>query len=180
MKAICVFAGSCAGDEPAYRAAAVATGRTIAQRGLRLVYGGGNVGMMGALADAALQAGGEVVGIIPQRLVEREAAHHGISDLQIVDTMHQRKARMAELADAFLILPGGIGTMEEMFEVWTWGQLGYHHKPFGLLNAVGYFDPLIAFLDHAVAAKFLSASCRGMLIVDDKVEALIDRLEAWR
>lgn len=141
----------------------MALGRHLAERGLTLVYGGGAVGLMGTVADAALAAGGEVIGIIPQSLQEAEIGHKGLTRLEVVDGMHARKARMAELADAFIALPGGLGTLEELFEVWTWGQLGYHAKPLGLLEVNGFYDPLLTFLDHLVDERFVRAEHRGML-----------------
>ena len=159
MKRVCVFSGSSPGADIAYRAAAIDLGHGLVDRGIELVYGGAHVGLMGVLADAALEGGGRVTGVIPQSLVEREIAHPGLSDLRIVDSMHERKALMAELADAFVALPGGIGTLEELFEVYTWNQLGLHAKPLGLFNVRGYFDGLVRFLDHAVE-EIGRASCR--------------------
>ncbi len=151
---ICVFCGSSPGSRPEYAEMAAAFGRLLGHRGIRLVYGGGNVGLMGVVADAALAAGGEVIGVIPQMLVDRELAHRG-TDLRIVTSMHERKALMAELSDAFVALPGGLGTYEELCEVLTWSQLGIHHKPVGCLNVAGYFDPLARLLDHAAEEGFL-------------------------
>ena len=150
MKRVCVFSGSSPGADIAYRAAATDLGHRLADRGIELVYGGAHVGLMGTVADAALEGGGHVIGVIPQSLVDREIAHPGVSDLRIVDSMHERKAQMAELSDAFVALPGGVGTLEELFEVYTWNQLGLHAKPLGLFNVRGYFDGLARFLDHAV------------------------------
>ena len=147
---------------------------------MTLVYGGGRVGLMGVVAGAALAAGGRVIGVIPEALATRELAHDGLSDLQVVGSMHERKARMSELADGFLALPGGIGTLEEWFEVWTWSQLGFQPKPCGLLNVAGYYDHLLAFLDHMTAERFLTDIHRGMVIVDDDPERLLDRLAAWQ
>lgn len=144
---VCVFCGSSPGGRPDYAASAARLGQSLAAGHRRLVYGGGNVGLMGVLVDAALAAGGDVTGVISRHLVEREVAHSGLSCVRIVDSMHQRKWLMAELSDAFIVLPGGLGTLEELFEVWTWGQLGLHRKPYGLLNIAGYFDRLLAFLD---------------------------------
>ena len=157
----------------------MALGRHLAERGLTLVYGGGAVGLMGTVADAALAAGGEVIGIIPQSLQEAEIGHKGLTRLEVVDGMHARKARMAELADAFIALPGGLGTLEELFEVWTWGQLGYHAKPLGLLEVNGFYDPLLTFLDHLVDERFVRAEHRGMLQRGASPEALLDSLAAW-
>jgi uncharacterized protein (TIGR00730 family) len=177
---VCVFCGSNGGADPAYVAAAEAVGTGLAQRGIRIVYGGGRVGLMGALADSARAAGGEVVGVMPQALVDREIGHTGIDDLRVVDTMHERKALMVELADAFVALPGGIGTLEELFEVYTWAQLGIHAKPLALLDVAGYYEPLAAFLDHAVAQRFLRAESRAMLAVADSIEAVLEAFDRWR
>jgi uncharacterized protein (TIGR00730 family) len=152
---ICIFCGSSHGHDPVYREAAAAAARSIAETGAALVYGGGRVGLMGALADAALAAGGEVIGVMPRSLVAREIAHRGLSRLQVVETMHERKTTMSGLADAFLALPGGAGTLEEIFEQWTWGQLGIHGKPCAFLNVKGYFDPLRAMVDKMLAEGFL-------------------------
>src|SRR5688500_12889688 len=154
MKAVCVFCGSSTGADPRYVEAAKAMGGEVARRGLTLVYGGARVGPMGALADAALAAGGDVIGVIPKPLMGKEVAHAGLTQLRIVNSMHDRKALMAELSDGFVALPGGMGTMEELFEVFTWGQLGLHAKPAGLLNTAGYYDPLIKFFDHAAKQGF--------------------------
>jgi uncharacterized protein (TIGR00730 family) len=180
LSSICVFCGSNAGAQPVYVETAEAVGRGLAQRGVRLVYGGSKVGMMGALADAARFAGGDVVGVMPQAMVDREIAHTGLDDLRIVGSMHERKALMAELSDAFIALPGGVGTLEELFEVYTWAQLGIHDKPLGLLDVAGYYRPLIAFLDHSVQERFVRASTRSLLAVDDDLDALLAALEAWR
>ncbi len=175
--AVCVFCGSSPGARPAYRDAAEALGRALAAQGRTLVYGGGNVGLMGAGADAALAAGGRVISVIPRHLVEREVGHNGVTELRVVDSMHERKQLMADLADAFVLLPGGLGSLEEFFEVWTWGQLGLHRKPYGLLNVAGYFDPLLAFLDHAVAERFVRSEHRDLVLVDDDPERLLARLD---
>jgi uncharacterized protein (TIGR00730 family) len=180
LHSLCVFCGSHSGASPAYGEAAARLGRALAGRGLRLVYGGGHVGLMGVVADAALAAGGEVIGVIPAALVDRELAHEDLTGLEVVASMHERKARMSALADGFIALPGGIGTLEELFEVWTWSQLGLQLKPCALLNAAGYYDHLLAFLDHMTGERFLSPFHRGMLIVDDDPERLLDRLAAWR
>ena len=180
MNSLCVFCGSNPGASPAYAEAAARLGRTLAGRGLNLVYGGGRVGLMGVVADAALAAGGTVTGVIPEALATRELAHAALSDLQVVGSMHERKARMSELADGFIALPGGIGTLEEWFEVWTWSQLGFQPKPCGLLNVAGYYDHLLAFLDHMTAERFLTDVHRGMAVVDDDPERLLDRLAAWQ
>ena len=165
MKRICVFCGSSPGAKEEYRAAAVALGRMLADNGLGLVYGGASVGLMGAVADGALEQGGEVIGVMPKHLMPFEVEHNGLSDLRVVDTMHDRKALMAELSDGFIALPGGIGTLEELFEAWTWGQLGVHNKPCGLLDVGGYYQGLRSFIDHMVAEKFLKTPHRAMLPV---------------
>jgi len=179
VKRVCVFSGSSPGADLAYRAAATDLGQVLAARGIELVYGGAHVGLMGTLADAALEAGGRVTGVIPRSLVDREIAHPGLSDLRIVDSMHERKAEMAQLADAFVALPGGVGTLEELFEVYTWNQLGLHAKPLGLLNVRGYFDGLVRFLDHAVEERFVTRENRAMLLVGEELGALLDGLAAW-
>ena len=176
MPRICVFAGSSPGAHPAYHEAASALGATLAAQRIGVVYGGANVGLMGALANAALSAGGEVIGIIPAALVAREIAHQGLTELRIVASMHERKAAMANLSDAFIALPGGLGTLEELFEVLTWAQLGLHRKPAGLLNVNGYFDGLLGFLDHAVTERFLKAQQRAMLVVSPTVDDLLEQL----
>ncbi len=180
MKRICVFCGSSPGRSRAYAGAASALGRSLATRGIGLVYGGASVGLMGTLANAALEAGGEVIGVIPKSLVKYEVAHRGLPDLRIAASMHERKATMAELADGFVALPGGIGTLEEFFEVLTWAQLGEHSKPCGLLDIDGYYSHLLAFLDHAVAERFLRPEHRAMLIVESSPDAILDRLAAYR
>ncbi|MEN9418669.1 MAG: hypothetical protein RI988_2289 [Pseudomonadota bacterium] len=173
---LCVYCGSRPGTRAEYLGAAKAVGRAIGQRGWQLVYGGGNVGLMGALADAALAHGGHVVGVIPKSLVAREVAHLSLHEQLVVDTMHQRKQAMAERADAFLALPGGIGTLEELYEVWTWRHLGYHHQPIGLLNAGGFYDGLLAFMRHTVAEGFLSDSQLANLHAGVEPDALLDQL----
>jgi uncharacterized protein (TIGR00730 family) len=177
---LCVFSGSSPGAHPDYALAAQELGRSLAQQGVGLVYGGASVGLMGAVADAALEAGGEVVGVIPQALVEREIAHPGLSDLRVVGSMHERKALMAELADGFVALPGGMGTLEELFEVYTWTQLGLHSKPLGLLDVRSYFAQLAGFLDHAVAERFLTVEHREMLVVEQRAAALLEAFRRWR
>jgi uncharacterized protein (TIGR00730 family) len=176
---ICVFCGSSAGADPAYRAAAVALGGLLARRGLGLVFGGGHVGLMGAVADAAMAAGGQAVGILPRGLQVRELGHEGLTELHIVGSMHERKALMAELSDGFVALPGGMGTLEETAEALTWAQLGIHQKPVGLLNVKGYWDPLALFLDHAVAQGFLRPEHRWLCLVEREPEALLDRMASW-
>jgi uncharacterized protein (TIGR00730 family) len=180
LSSICVFCGSNAGAQPAYVETAEAVGRGLAERGVRLVYGGGKVGMMGAVADAARFAGGEVIGVMPQAIVDREIAHTGLDDLRVVGSMHERKALMAELSDAFIALPGGVGTLEELFEVYTWAQLGIHKKPIGLLDVAGYYRPLVTFLDHSVRERFVRPSTRSLLAVADDLDGLLAALEAWR
>ena len=180
LKAICVFCGASPGAQPSYTEAARALGRTLAERGITLVYGGGAVGLMGVVADAALEAGGEVIGIIPQSLERAEIGHKGLTRLEVVDGMHARKARMAELADAFVALPGGLGTLEELFEVWTWGQLGYHEKPLGLLEVGGFYEQLGQFLDHMVAERFVRDAHRQMLQIAHTPEALLEALGTYQ
>ena len=173
---ICVYCGSRPGLNPEFAAVAVQVGTWIGQHSGQLVYGGGKSGLMGIVADATLQAGGRVVGVIPKALVEKEWAHHGCTELHIVDTMHDRKRMMAERADAFLALPGGIGTFEELFEVWTWRQLGYHDKPIGLLNTAGYYDPLLGFLGHSVEEQFLGDWQMALIRSDADPERLLRQL----
>jgi hypothetical protein len=180
MQRLCVFSGSSMGRAFVYREAATTLGTLLAERNIGLVYGGAAVGLMGAVADAALAAGGEVIGVIPQALVEREVAHTGLKDLRIVGSMHDRKALMAELADAFIALPGGIGTFEEIFEVWTWTQLASHAKPSALLNVFGFLDQLRGFLDYVVVESFLKPVHRDMLLVADRPDALLDKLATYR
>lgn len=175
-RSVCVYMGSRNGHEDHWRGAAEAVGRSIARRGWQLVYGGGRTGLMGACADAALTAGGRVVGVIPDHLAEREVAHTGLDELVRVPDMHTRKAQMAVRSDAFVTLPGGIGTLEEFFEIWTWRYLGLHAKPFGLLNHRHFFDPLLQFLDDTAGAGFLDADTRASLISADTPEALLDAL----
>ena len=179
MRRVCVFSGSSPGADLAYRAAACEVGHRLAERGIELVYGGAHVGLMGAVADAALEGSGRVIGVIPQSLVDREIAHPGVGDLRVVDSMHERKAVMAELADAFVALPGGVGTLEELFEVYTWNQLGLHAKPLGLFNVRGYFDGLARFLDHATAERFVTPQHRAMLLVSEDLDELLDGLAGW-
>lgn len=180
MTSICVFCGSSVGTRPVYLQQAQELGSILAARGLSLVYGGAGVGLMSALADAVLAAGGHAIGVIPRNLWEREVAHPGLSELRVVDSMHERKAVMADLSDGFIAMPGGIGTMEEFFEVWTWGQLGLHRKPYGLLNVGGYYDPLIAFLDHMVAEGFLKPVHRALVLVDDAPQRLVERVVTFQ
>jgi uncharacterized protein (TIGR00730 family) len=180
VRSVCVFCGSSPGTEPAYEEAARALGRTLADSGLTLVYGGGHVGLMGVVADATLGAGGEVVGVIPKALLAREIAHTGLTDLRVVDSMHDRKALMSDLSGGFVALPGGTGTLEEFFEVLTWAQLGEHRKPCGLLNAAGYYDPLLAVFDHMVAKGFLSEEHRAMILVQTEPEPLLEAFARYR
>lgn len=180
MKRICVFCGSKFGKNGLYRQAAQRLGRLLVQRGHGLVYGGGSVGLMGVLADAVLAAGGEVIGVIPDALVTPERAHPGVAQMYVVDSMHLRKARMNELSDAFVALPGGFGTLEELFEVISWSQLGIHRKPVGLLNVAGYYNPLVRLLDHAMAEGFIKPRHRQLLVVADQPERLLDALVRHR
>jgi uncharacterized protein (TIGR00730 family) len=180
LKRICVFAGSNSGANVEYAAAARELGRVLAARQLGLVFGGGRVGLMGALADAALSAGSHVIGVMPEALVAKEVAHRGLSELRVVKSMHERKAMMADLADGFVALPGGLGTLEELFEVLTWGQLGLHRKPCGLLNIHGYFDPLLSFLEHSVDEGFVKRENRSMLLVSDSPNELLDSMAAYK
>ena len=185
MKSICVFCGSNAGNQPIYRSEAEKLGRLLAARGIELVYGGGNIGLMGAVADACLEAGGTVVGVIPQALMGKEVAgrpvdHRTLTRLEVVDSMHTRKARMAELAEGFIALPGGFGTFEEFCEILTWGQLGFHAKPMGLLNVNGFYDPLLAMFDRAVADGFLRPQNRAMALADSDIERLLAAMADYR
>lgn len=175
---ICVFTGSRRGARAEYADAAKQLGALLVARGFGLVYGGGNVGLMTVIADTVLEFKGHVTGVIPDSLVSREVAHQGLTDLRVVQSMHERKALMAELSDGFIALPGGIGTMEEIFEVLSWAQLGIHYKPCGLLNVAGYYDPLIQFLDHAVDQDFIKPKHRALLMVESEPVKLLDRFEA--
>ncbi|GEK48027.1 cytokinin riboside 5'-monophosphate phosphoribohydrolase [Bisbaumannia pacifica] len=177
MASICVYLGSRDGEDPRHREATEALGRLIARRGHRLVYGGARVGLMGRLADAALAAGGQVIGVMPRHLVAREQAHQGLSELIRVTDMHERKATMAAHADAFIALPGGIGTLEELFEIWTWHYLGLHDKPLGVLDSGGFYTPLLDFMDGTVAAGFLDQRTRDRLLAATTPQALLDALE---
>ena len=176
---LCVYCGSSAGARPVYAAAAEAFGRALAARGIGVVFGGGSVGMMGLVADAVLAAGGEAIGVIPHGLAAREVGHLGLTELHVVDTMHERKALMADLSDGFVALPGGLGTLEELMEVWTWAQLGIHRRPVGLLDVDGYFGGLLAFVDHAVREGFVRESHRALLLVGETPGGLLDMLEAY-
>ena len=185
MKRICVFCGANAGNNPRYRAEAEKLGRLLAARGIELVYGAGNIGLMGAVADACLEAGGTVIGVIPEALMGKEVAgrpvdHRALTRIEVVDSMHTRKARMAELADGFIALPGGFGTFEEFCEVLTWGQLGFHTKPMGLLNVNGFYDPLLALFDHAVSEGFLRPQNRAMALADTNIERLLGTMSSYQ
>jgi uncharacterized protein (TIGR00730 family) len=176
MQRICVFCGSARGSRPAYAESARHLGRALVDRGVSLVYGGGHVGLMGVIADAVLEAGGEVIGVIPHALAAREIAHQGLTRLHVVDSMHERKALMADLADAFIAMPGGFGTYEEFFEAVTWTQLGVHRKPCGLLNVTGFYDPIVQFLDRAVSEGFVKPEHRAAILVGRDAGELIDAL----
>jgi uncharacterized protein (TIGR00730 family) len=180
MKRICVFCGSSAGTRPQYRKCAEELGAEFARRNIGLVYGGGNVGLMGAIADAVLESGGEAIGVIPEHLMTREIGHKQLTKLHIVHSMHERKALMADLSDAFIALPGGFGTFEEFFEVLTWSQLGLHLKPCGIVNVLNYYSPLLAMLDHAVEERFLKAQNRALVLSAENPQALLQALEEWR
>ena len=180
MKRICVFCGSSAGSQPEYRACAEQLGAELTRRKIALVYGGGNVGLMGAIADSVLEAGGEAVGVIPEHLMSREIGHNRLTKLHIVRSMHERKALMSDLSDAFIALPGGFGTLEEFLEVLTWSQLGLHAKPCGIVNVLGYYTPLLAMLDHAVEERFLKPQNRALVLARDTPAELLKALEDWR
>ncbi|MDX2161578.1 MAG: TIGR00730 family Rossman fold protein [bacterium] len=179
-KRVCVFCGSADGVNPAYRAAAVELGNALAERGWTLVYGGGRVGLMGAVADAALAKGGRVIGVIPRALVEREVAHTGLTELHITETMHQRKALMAELSDSVVTLPGGFGTLDEIAELVTWAQLGYHRKPLVLLNTADFYAPFLAYFDHMSAQGFIRPHHRGILVVRTDIASTLETLETYQ
>ncbi len=179
IHSLCVFCGANFGTRPEYTDAARGVGRMLAERGIRLVYGAGNVGLMGALADACLAAGGTVIGVIPDSLVRHEVAHLGLTELRIVNSMHERKAMMADLSDAFMALPGGLGTFEELFEIWTWAQLGLHQKPLGLLNVAAYFDPLIAMVQHGMQEGFLRQKHLDSLVVDADAAKLLQAMDTF-
>jgi len=180
MKRICVFCGSSAGSRSDYRTAAEELGTELARRNIGLVYGGTSVGLMGVLADAVLKAGGEAVGVIPERLMEREVGHNGLTKLHVVRSMHERKALMADLSDAFVAMPGGFGTLEEFCEIVTWAQLGLHAKPCGVLNVLGYYSPLLAMFDHAVEERFLKPENRGLVLARESAAELLRALDEWR
>ena len=180
MKRICVYCGSSPGKLNEYREAARSLGHEMAGRGLGLVYGGASVGVMGAVADAVLERGGEAIGVIPYALATKEVSHHGLNELIVVDSMHERKARMAELSDGFIALPGGWGTIEEIFEMLTWAQLGFHEKPCGLLNVASYYDPLYSFLEQAIDQRFVKEEFRPMMMMENSAEMLLDRFAAYQ
>lgn len=180
MKSVCVFCGSNFGRDPLYTETARQFGGLIARSGLTLVYGGGCVGLMGTVADGAIADGGRVIGVIPKSMMGKEVAHEGLADLRVVGSMHERKATMAELSDGFVAMPGGVGTLEEFFEIWTWSQLGLHAKPYALLNVAGFFDPLIAFLDHIVGEQFVRAKHREQLIITKTPEDCLERMKHHR
>ena len=177
---ICVFCGASAGNHPDYLQAATQLGHALAGAGIGLVYGGASVGLMGRVADAVLERGGEVTGVLPQFLADRELAHHGLTTLHTVASMHERKAMMADLADGFIALPGGIGTLEELFEIWTWAMLGQHRKPVALLNARDYYGKLLAFMNHVTTEGFLQQANRDMLLVDDDPARLLDAMRRYQ
>jgi uncharacterized protein (TIGR00730 family) len=177
---VCVFAGSSIGERTSYAAAAELLGRTLAEQHIGIVYGGGGIGLMGRLADAALAAGGEVIGVIPEALHQREVGHAGLTKMHVVSSMHERKAMMASYADAFVVLPGGLGTLEETFEVWTWGQLGFHRKPIGLLDVDGFWQPMITMIDRMVDQGFVHAQHRQIVCIDTQVPGLLEQLRAWQ
>ena len=180
LDTICVYCGSNPGNDPVYAEQARALGREMAALGLGLVYGGARVGLMGVVADTVLEAGGKVIGVIPQSLVNKELAHPNLTELHVVQSMHERKTMMADRASAFIAMPGGVGTLEEIFETWTWAQLGFHQKPCGLFNVAGYYDRLAEFLDHTVASAFMQPQHRQMLAVDDNPATLLDHFAAYQ
>jgi uncharacterized protein (TIGR00730 family) len=180
MKTVCVYCGSNPGRLPEYRDAARLLGYEMARRGLGLVYGGASIGVMGAVADAVLERGGQAVGVIPYSLATKEVSHDGLDELIVVDSMHERKAKMAELSDGFIALPGGWGTIEEIFEMLTWAQLGFHEKPCGLLNVASYYDQLFAFLENAIEQQFVKEEYRPMIIMENAPDTLLDRFEKYR
>ena len=179
MKAVCLYLGSSPGARPEYEWVVRQLATVIANRGMTLVYGGGNVGLMGIAANAALEVGGRVIGVIPADIADKEVGHQGLTELQVVDSMHERKMRMARLADGIIALPGGLGTLEELFEMLTWSQLGFHRMPIGLVNVAGYFDLLLAFLDHMVEERFVKQAHRDLLLTDSDPETLLDRMIAY-
>jgi uncharacterized protein (TIGR00730 family) len=180
LERICVFCGSSSGGRAEYRAAAQAVGQFLAERGIGLVYGGGKVGLMGAMADAALAAGGSVIGVIPEVLFDKEIGHTGLTQMHVVRNLHERKAMMADLSDGFVALPGGLGTLEEFCEVITWSQLSLHQKPCGFLNVAGYWNLMVEMFDHAVREEFLKSENRGIVLADEDIGALLVKMRAWR
>jgi uncharacterized protein (TIGR00730 family) len=180
LKTICVYCGSSPGSREIYAENARALAETLVRRNIGLVYGGASIGLMGTVADHVLRLGGTAVGVIPEALMHKEVAHYRLTELHVTHSMHERKMRMAELSDGFIALPGGLGTLEELFEIWTWAQLGFHDKPCGLLNVEGYYDPLIAFLDHAVTEQFVRPSHRSMVMVESEPAKLLDRFADYR
>jgi uncharacterized protein (TIGR00730 family) len=180
MQSVCLYLGSSPGVRPEYEAVVRQLATLIAGRGMTLVYGGGNVGLMGIAANAALEAGGEVIGVIPADLADKEVGHNGLTQLQVVDSMHERKMRMAKLSDGIIALPGGLGTLEELFEMLTWSQLGFHNKPIGLVNVAGYYDLLLAFLDHSVVERFVKPEHRDLLLMERDPEQLLDRMTVYQ
>ena len=180
MKRICVYCGSSYGKLPVYTEAAKTLGKALTDQGIGLVYGGASVGIMGVIADSVLEAGGEVIGVIPQSIADKEIAHTGLTELKVVPNMHERKAMMAEYADGFIALPGGLGTMEELFEVWTWSQLGFHQKPCGLMSVAGYYDHLTAFIDHAVDQEYVKAVHKDALLVATEPADLIEKMANYQ
>lgn len=180
INALAVYCGSATPSDPRYIDLAVHMGRTLAEREIAIVYGGGRLGLMGAMADAALAAGGEVIGVIPDAMVTHEVAHHGLTRLEVVGGMHERKARFTDLADGFVVLPGGVGTMDEYWEAVSWAQLGYHAKPIGLLNAFGYYDGLVQFTRHMADTGFVRAQHRDIMSVDDDIDALLGKMARYQ
>jgi uncharacterized protein (TIGR00730 family) len=175
INSICIYCGSSPGRIEAYASAACSLAETLVSRNIRLVYGGASIGIMGRVADQVLKLGGQAIGVIPKALAHKEVAHQHLTELHVTQSMHERKMLMAELSDGFIALPGGIGTLEELFEMWTWAQLGFHHKPCGLLNVAGYYDALIQFLDHVLAEQFVKEHHRAMLMVESNPDALLER-----
>ncbi|TVO57858.1 MAG: TIGR00730 family Rossman fold protein [Denitromonas halophila] len=180
FKRLCVFCGARPGKRPEYTAAAQALGRTLAERGIELVYGGGNIGLMGVVADACMSAGGSAIGVIPEALLKWEVGHQALTRLEVVDSMHTRKARMAELSDGFIALPGGLGTFEELFEVLTWSQLGFHGKPIGLLNVANYYTPLVQMVDNGVDEGFMKPENAALLLRDDNIDGLLRQMAEYQ
>lgn len=180
VNSICIYCGSSPGRLDAYASAAYSLAESLASRNIRLVYGGASIGIMGMVADRVLQLGGQAVGVIPKALAHKEVAHQHLTELHVTHSMHERKMLMAELSDGFIALPGGIGTLEELFEIWTWAQLGFHHKPCGLLNVAGYYDALIQFLDHVRAEQFVKEHHHAMLMVETDPDALLDRYASYQ